>query len=339
MSSRYVVFPRPGVVELGLEDVPEPGPGELRCEAITSLISIGTEGACLRGVFDPGTNWADWVRYPFRPGYSMAARVVGVGEGVAGFRDGDLVASWTAHSQRFLLPAEAAHRVPPGVSADEAAWTVLGSTTQLAVRRAGLELGERVGVIGAGLLGQLVVQYCAVAGARSVLVVDPAARRLEVALAHGATDALALDVAAARDAIAERTGGRLLDVVFDVTGHPAVLGAAVGLVRQLGRVVLLGDTPTPTQQRLGPGVVSNSVAILGIHALARPARADDFHPWSTGTIAELFLEYVSQRRLRVAELITHRHSPLAAAQVYAELERDRSSVIGAVFDWSRAGLD
>ena len=53
--------------------MPAPGEGEVRCRADVSLISTGTEGACLRGVFDPGTNWADWVRYPFRPGYSMAA--------------------------------------------------------------------------------------------------------------------------------------------------------------------------------------------------------------------------------------------------------------------------
>jgi len=50
------------------------------------------------------------------------------------------------------------------------------------------------------------------------------------------------------------------------------------LVRRLGRVVLLGDTPTPTRQNLAPGVVSNSVAILGIHGTTTPDVASDFNP-------------------------------------------------------------
>ena len=225
--------------------------------------------------------------------------------------------------------------MPAGVSAEEAAFTVLGSTTQLAVRRAQLQLGERVGVIGLGLLGQLVVQYCRLAGAQSIIAIDAPGVRLDAAVAHGATHAVAADVATAREAVAEATGGRMLDVVFDVTGHPDVLAPAIGLVRQLGRVVLLGDTATPSRQRLGPGVVSNSVAILGIHALARPDVANDFHPWSGAEIAALFLSFVAQGRLRVADLITHRRSPVDAPEVYAWLAGDRSSAIGVVFDWRR----
>jgi threonine dehydrogenase-like Zn-dependent dehydrogenase len=212
---------------------------------------------------------------------------------------------------------------------------VLASTTQLAVRRASLELGERVGVIGAGLLGQLIVQYCLAAGARTVIAIDAPGPRLEAATAHGATHALGLDAAAAREPVADLTGGKMLDVVFDATGHPAVLQSAVQLVRRLGRVVLVGDTPTPSEQRLGPGVVSNAVAILGIHALTRPEVADDFHPWSAGEIASLFFDYLLQGRMRVDDLVTRHHSPLDAPQVYADLMGDRSGVIGVVFDWAR----
>ncbi len=335
MTSRYVVFPEPGVVEVAEEQVGAPGAGEVRCRADVSLISTGTEGACLRGVFDPGTNWADWVSYPFRPGYSMAATVTDVGPGVTGVAVGDRVASWAPHSEEFVWPAQDVYAIPAGVSSQDAAWAVLGSTTQLAVRRASLQLGERVGVIGAGLLGQLIVQYCLAAGARMVVAIDAPGPRLDAATAHGATHPLGLDAAAAREPVAELTGGRMLDVVFDATGHPAVLAAAVQLVRRLGRVVLVGDTPTPSEQRLGPGVVSNAVAILGIHALTRPEVSDDFHPWSAREIAGLFFDYLLQGRMRIDDLVTRRHSPLDAPQVYADLMGDRSGVIGVVFDWSR----
>lgn len=333
MSSRYVVFPAPGVVAVADEEVPPPGPGEVRCRALASLVSTGTESACLRGEFDPGTNWADWVRYPFRPGYSMTGVVTETGDGVA-LRPGDRVASWAPHAERFVLPAADVYPVPDAVSDDAAAFTVLGSTTQLAVRRASLELGERVGVIGLGLLGQLLVQYCLLAGARAVVAIDLPGPRLDAALAHGATHGVALPAGEARDAVAAATDGRMLDVVFDATGHPAVLAAVVGLVRRLGRVVLVGDTPTPSRQALGPGVVSNAVAVLGIHATTRPAVADDFHPWSAGEIAALFLEYLAGGRMRVDDLVTDRRAPEDAPAVYEALARDRSGELGVVFDWS-----
>jgi len=173
-----------------------------------------------------------------------------------------------------------------------------------------------------------------VAGARKIIAIDPAQGRLDAAKAHGATHTLALDVARARPEIEKITGGRMLDAVFDITGHPPVLAPAIQLLRRLGRVVLLGDTPTPTQQHLGPGVVSNSIAILGIHATARPDEASDFNQWSAPEMAALFFDYLLQGRMRVSDLVTHRSSPLDAPQVYDTLRRDRSAAIGVIFDWS-----
>lgn len=48
----------------------------------------------------------------------------------------------------------------------------------------------------------------------------------------------------------------------------------------------------------------------------------------------LFFDYLRQGRMRVAALITHRFSPLDAADAYAMLERDRSAALGVVFDWN-----
>lgn len=338
MKSLTVVFPEPGAVEVREEPVAPPGPGEILCAAQKSLISIGTETYCLRGVFDPGTNWAAWVHYPFRPGYSMAARVIGVGQGVTRFREGDRVTGWAPHQSHFVVPAEAFFPIPDGISDEEATWSSLAVTTQLAVRRAEHTLGEAVGVVGLGILGQLVVQYLVLQGARMILAVDPAAGRLEMARAHGATHGLALTVEEARGAIAEITGGRMLDVVYEVTGHPAALAPCIPLVRRLGRIVLLGDTPTPTQQRLGPGLVSNSVAILGIHGTMVPDHPSEFNPWTREAAVALFFDFLLQGRMQVADLVTHRHAPEEAPAVYAQLLRDRSAVMGAIFDWSQAPL-
>jgi threonine dehydrogenase-like Zn-dependent dehydrogenase len=289
---------------------------------------------CLRGIFDPGTNWGEWVQYPFRPGYSMAARVVAVGEGVTGLKEGDRVAGWVVHQQFFTASPAQLYPVPDSVSDEEATWNCLAVTTQVGVRRAQHTLGESVAVVGLGMLGQLVVQYLVLSGARQIIAIDPVQNRLDMAKAHGATHTLLLDVRDARPAISDITNGKMLDVVYDITGHPAVLAPCIPLLHKLGRLILLGDTPNPTQQHLGPGVVSNSIAILGIHGSMTPEHPSEFNPWTRGEVISLFFDYLQQGRMKVSDLITHRYSPFKATEVYAGLMSDRSSAIGIVLDWT-----
>jgi threonine dehydrogenase-like Zn-dependent dehydrogenase len=144
-----------------------------------------------------------------------------------------------------------------------------------------------------------------------------------------------MDVKQARPEIEALTQGRMLDAVIEVTGHPAVLAPSIQLLRRLGRVVLLGDTPVPSQQHLGPGVVSNSIAILGIHGTMSPERASEFNPWTRKEMTALFYDYLSQDRMRVSDLVTQRASPLEAPEIYAGLLQDRSTQIGVIFDWER----
>ncbi|MEF3305218.1 zinc-dependent alcohol dehydrogenase [Paenibacillus sp. GYB003] len=330
MDTLNIVFPEQNKVELREETLdPSLGPTQLLCAARCSLISTGTEMQCLRGVFDPETNWADWVKYPFRPGYSMVAEVLEAGVGTERIRKGDLV--FTEHSHAQYFKAEARHAVPiPGpIGAEQGAWVNLAKTTQLGVRRAELQLGETVGVIGLGILGQLVTQYAYVSGARELFAIDPAESRLKLVRERPGVHRLAMDAGAAHERIRDMTGGAMLDVVFDVTGHPAALAQATKLVKPLGRVILLGDTATPSQQQMGRNVVSNSVSILGIHARM------DYKGWRHPDMAALFLSYIAQGRMDVASLITHRFSPRDAAEAYGLLATNRGSAMGVLFDWTK----
>jgi 2-desacetyl-2-hydroxyethyl bacteriochlorophyllide A dehydrogenase len=334
MQSRYVVFPEKEKIEIQTEEVTAPEPDEILGAATKSLISIGTEINCLRGIADPGTNWEEMLHYPVRPGYSMVGRVLAVGREVQGWKEGDRFTSRTPHSQFFRAKLADTHPIPDEIDDQDATWVRLAGTTQLGVRRAELRMGESVAVIGLGMLGQLVVQYAALSGARRVIAIDPVPNRLELAKQHGATHAIALDAKSARSVVADLTHGKMLDVVFDVTGHPAVLTQAVQLLRRFGRVVLLGDTPTPNQQFIGPGVVSNSISILGIHGTGHPAQSSDFSPWSREEMANLFFDYLVQGRMRVSDLITQHYSALEAPRVYDQLLRDRSKSVGVLLDWT-----
>lgn len=346
MKSRYIVFPDKRQVDVWEEEITSAEEGEILCVAEKSLISTGTELHCLNGVFEPGTNWYDWVKYPFRPGYSMVGRVIAVGKGVTGVKEGDRIANYGLHQQYYKVPlvnVKKRYDIPEGIgiyvlpdsiNSEDGTWRSLAVTTQNALRRAQFQFGETVGVVGLGMLGQLVTQYLAAAGARKIIAIDLAGSRLELARKHGATHTLQMNVQDAVGPVREITKDWMLDIVFEVTGHPAALAPSIQLLRRFGRLVLLGDTPTPSQQHLGPGVVFKSIAILGIHGYAVPDKTTEFTPWTVEAMSSVFFDYLIRGKMNVSGLVTHRYSPLQAPEAYMKLVNDRSSAVGVLFDWT-----
>ncbi len=335
MKNTAVAFTGVNQVELHELPVPEPAAGEALVETRRTLISTGTELTCLGRRFEPGSHWDEWVKYPFYSGYTGAGVVVKTGAGVTAFKAGDRVATRTGH-QRYVTAAESALvRIPDAVSDDEAVWFGIACIVQNGVRRAHHELGDAVVIIGLGLLGQLAVQFTSLLGAREIVAIDTAPRRLEMARAHGATLTLQKSAAEARADVLAATGGRLADVVYDITGHPSVLPLTFPLTRTLGKIVLLGDAGTPTQQHLTGELISRGLSIIGAHDNNPPKTANDHAWWTRNHMADLFMTYVAQRRMRVADLITHRFTPVQAPEAYRRLTEDRATAMGVVFDWSQ----
>src|ERR1700730_9128836 len=172
MQSRAIVFTGKDQVELLMEPVQEPGPDEVLIQARKTLISTGTEGICLSRLFATGSHWDRWVKYPFYPGYSMVGQAVAVGEKVQGIHQGDRFALREPHKEFVTVPASELYSVPADISDEEAPWFGLATIVQNGVRRAEHKLGDAVVVIGLGLLGQLVVQYVRLLGARQIIAVD-----------------------------------------------------------------------------------------------------------------------------------------------------------------------
>ncbi len=101
---------------------------------------------------------------------------------------------------------------------------------------AGLQGGESVAVIGGGVMGQLVVQLAALAGASRVTLITRQASRRSLAETLGATDSAAPDAA-------DRDLGRTYDVVFECAGVLDTVAQALRLARRGGSVILLGIPP------------------------------------------------------------------------------------------------
>lgn len=130
MKSNNIVFTDRKQVELRDESVKAPGFGQVLCAANKSLVSTGTELACLNGDYDKETYREDFIQYPFYPGYSMAAEVIEVGEGVEHLNIGDRITTWTKHRQYFTVNETDCFKTPDDVTHEEATWNTLARTTQ-----------------------------------------------------------------------------------------------------------------------------------------------------------------------------------------------------------------
>jgi len=274
------------------------------------------------------------VNYPFHPGYCMAGTVVARGEAATRFQVGDRVATRGPHQSVAVVAEARSIPIPPQVADDVACWYGLATIAQNAVRRANPSLGDSVAIIGLGLIGQLLVQYVRLLGARQIFAVDTAPARLDMASRHGATHPIGRDVVEARSDVMGATADRGCDLVFDATGAPAVFPSALKLVRELGKLVLVGDSGHPSRQHLTGDLVTRGITVLGAHDGNAGLVATPHMPWSNPAMGELFLEYVRRGDMRVHDLVTHRFRPEQAAEAYRTLLENRESAVGVLFEWT-----
>ena len=221
--------------------MPPPGPGEVRVEAIASAVSSGTELLVYRGEV-PGDLSLDLptlrgsYAFPIKYGYAAAGRILDVGPGVENLVAGDPVFVHHPHQEAFVVPAAMPIRLPDGLDPTLGVFFANLETALNVVHDTPLRLGETAVVFGAGVVGLLVTRLLSLAGAGTVLVVDPIAHRRKKALSAGADGALGLE--RAKERIMEATDGRGADVTVEVSGTGAALQAAIGAVATEGTVVV-----------------------------------------------------------------------------------------------------
>ncbi len=337
MKSLNFMYPEARKVEIWEQDVAPMGENDVLCQAETSLMSVGTEIICLRGIFDPGTNWYDWVKYPFTPGYSMVAKILETGKNVTKFKAGDRVFVPAKHHQYFVASEDRLDPIPEEISSEEAAWTEIGRITSNGIRKLQVQMGDFVVMIGAGIIGQMAMQFAKVCGATRIVCIDtdPLNFRLAKAKELVATDTLRMTAAEATDIIREMTEGRMADVVIDATGHPETLAQACPLTRKFGKLLILGDCPTPSKQPLGPGVISNFLNLYGVHSSTLADTYNWFYPYTPHTSRKIIHDLMLQGRLNVKDLITRRADPREAPEIYMGMVDGVRPELGVIYDWTK----
>lgn len=225
--------------EIRSERLAPPGPGEVLVETLYTAISRGTEASVCAGRVPPDQHAA--MRCPFQAGefpfpvkygYSNVGRVI---EGPPELL-GRLVFTLFPHQTRFVVPAEAVHPLPAELPPGRAVLAAAMETALNGLWDAAPRIGDRMLVVGAGVVGTLVAWLaCRIPGIELRLVdIDPERRRRILALGIPF-------------ALPEEVSGEA-DLVIHASGAPEALARALSWLGLEGRLIELswyGNAPVP----------------------------------------------------------------------------------------------
>jgi len=157
-------------------------------------------------------------------------------------RDARAVCGCGSFAEAMVVDEASLIPVETDLPDDQLALLGCGVTTGLgaALVTAGVTPGSSVAVIGCGGVGQSVIQGAHIAGAATIVAVDPEASRREAGLAVGATHAVDPTAGDPVAAVKDLTGGRGADFAFEVVGRPELMVQAWEMARIEGNVTLVG---------------------------------------------------------------------------------------------------
>ncbi|MGI5965558.1 MULTISPECIES: zinc-dependent alcohol dehydrogenase family protein [Anaerotruncus] len=259
---------------------------------------------------------------PVTPGHEFTGRAVKVGDKVTRIKAGDRVvadpnescgacgACRTAHStfcetmagygvytdgglaEYAKAKEKGLYLVPENLPPEIAAFVEPISCALHGIEQAGIRQGDNVVIIGAGTMGQLLLQMARNTGAAKLIHVDRIAWKLEVSKAYGATDVVDGSKADPIEAVKALTGGKGADVVIEAVGHPSVLEMAMDMVAQGGRIVQFGFPAEGVKAQIEPfQILKKELTLVG--------------SWINPYTYERALHMLSSGKLRVDHLVTH----------------------------------
>ncbi|MDO1584618.1 zinc-binding dehydrogenase [Rhizobium oryzicola] len=226
-----------GAGELTIKQValPKPKSGEIR-------IRLEGCGVCASNL----TPWAgpDWMQFPTEPGglgHEGWGVIDAVGENVNDLDVGDRVAalSYHAYASHDIAKADAVVKLPPELDGKPFPGEPLGCAMNI-FRRAEIQAGQTVVIIGIGFLGALLTQLAAKVGTR-VIAISRRAYSLDIAKRMGAAEVIPMEdhwQIIAR--VKELTGGQFADRVIEAVGKQWPLDLAAELTRERGRMIVAG---------------------------------------------------------------------------------------------------
>ncbi len=330
MTAHRAVVIAPGQVALESFTPPPPQANQVLLRAQASLISPGTERAFFLKLDNAHAP------FPLYPGYSFIGEVAALGADVRNLQPGQRVACPAPHASHALVEAAKCLPLPPELPADEAAFFNLAAIAMQGIRKARIELGESVAVLGAGLIGILAMRLAQLNGGLPVIGIDLNTSRLALARETAADETLLSGDSLQDDLralLGRHTNGA--DVVIEATGMPQLVVTAFQLAAVRGRVVLLGSPRGDTQSvNFYRDVHRKGITVIGGHEINRPQQENSPGYWTQVREQQVCLELLARRRLKVKPLITHRYNWRDFAKAYAHLAKHDITALGILIEWT-----
>ncbi|MCZ4287711.1 NADPH:quinone oxidoreductase family protein [Hoeflea alexandrii] len=294
---------------------PEPGPGQI-------LVEVAAAGLNFADTLVIGGTYQEKLQPPFIPGAELAGTVTKVGADVTKFRLSDRVMGQVvsgAYAEQALLDVARAQRVPDEMPFSEAAGFFIpyGTAACGLFERGRLKPEETVLVTGAaGGVGRAAVELALARGARVIATASGAARRAAIA-SMGDVTVLDADHAGLKERLLQATGGKGVDIVFDVVGGELARQALRALAFE-GRFVIVGFASGNIPNFPANHLLVKNVDVIGLYWGVYQTHL----PERTDAMFEELAKYYRQGAIRphiaasfplekineaLAELVAHKH--------------------------------
>lgn len=326
--SLAVTFTAPRRAEVQSHPVAPPGAGQVQVRSLVSAISTGSEMLVYRGQAPQDLPTDDTIAalsgdfsFPIQYGYSLVGEVTALGQGVEPQWLGRQVFAFHPHCSLFNSEPAALLPLPPDLTPENAVFLPNMETAVNFAMDGQPLIGERVVILGQGIVGLLSTALLARFPLTTLITLDPYARRRQASLALGAAASLDPDDPDCLDHLRERLGVQQrydgADLLLELSGAPEALNLAIAAAGFAGRIVIgswYGSKRAPLElggrfHRARLQLISSQVSSLAPEFSAR---------WSKAR--RLSVAWEALRRVQPAPLVTHRFPIQQAAEAYQLLD-------------------
>lgn len=337
MKQKTLYFTAPRQVELREETLPAPGADDVLVETICSAISAGTEMLIYQGRF-PRDLETDSVistlrggfKYPLAYGYACVGKVVDVGKQVNSEWLGRSVFAFQPHTSYFVSKPESLFAIPDSLHPENACFLPNMETAVNLVQDGAPIFGERVLVLGQGVIGLLTTSLLAEFPLEVLVTADYYELRRKASLNLKVSDALDPNSENFRHDLSAYAQ-RKFDLTFELSGSPATLNDALALTAFSGRIVI-GSWYGEKQAEIDLGGAFHRSRIKLISSQVSTIAPELSGRWDKARRFEV--AWQALEKIEPEKWITHRFSIDHAEEAYRLLDENPQETIQILVTYS-----